>query len=322
MTDSFHVERLAGKTKITLKVDHVYPEIAVHASERRNVQGELSFASTTEPTMLAEACTAARFFYPVHQVPTWFKIPGKVADMVAAEEIEILLAVDAAGAVCGMICWETPSNESASFFGPYTFSQDTTVPGKLMEAMLVKLGRSPAKIVFSNIATEDIAPYGFERLGKIEYHRPDGNGSNLLPVWFRPLREDFGASPRVHADLIPFLETQCDKHALMRDIRQTEDTGERISNASVFSTKLTRELSEASLQPLLNGIDNNHNLKRHVETLRKEGIKNIFFTIDLAFAWQGALGGDLLANDFVPQILLPHGGQSDVVIFQYVQPSA
>jgi hypothetical protein len=322
MTDGFHVERLKGKTRISLTVDRVYPETEVAPVVRRDVRGELSIVHASEPAMILEACAATRGLYPVQQIPVWFKTPGKVADMVAAGEINMLFAVDASDAICGMICWETPSEGSAAFFGPYSFADDKAVSGRLMEEMIMALGRTSAKIVFSNIATEDMSQHGFERLGEVNYHAVDGAGVFVLPVWFRQLREDFGASVWAHGDLIPYLEKKYDEHVVMRTIRPTADMGERVVDASVFSTRLSRDLSEVVLRPMLNGNDNAVNLKRHVETLCTEGFKNIFFFIDLSLGWQAALGADLLANNFIPALLLPHGGQSDVVIFQYVEPSA
>jgi hypothetical protein len=322
MTDAFHVERLKGKTKISLTVDRVYPEAEVPALVRRDVHGQVSIVPASEPAMVLDACTAARGIYPAHQVPIWFKTPGKVADMVAAGEINILLAVDTSGATCGMICWETVSEGSAAFFGPYSFSEDATISARLAEEMTVALGRTAAKIVFSNIATEDMSRHGFEPLGEVRYHAADGNGASVLPVWFRQLREDFGATVWAHEDFVPYLKKKYDEHVLMRDIRPTGDMGERVADASVFSARLSRELSEAVLRPMLNGTDNAPNLQRHVNALRTEGFKNIFFYVDLSSGWQAALGGDLLANGFVPTLLLPHGGQSDLVMFQYVEPSA
>lgn len=321
MTDGFHVESLPGKTRITLQVDRVYPEIDVQTVERRDVRGDLLIVPASEPAVIREACIAAHGLYPARQLPVWLRTPGRVADMAAAGEIDILLALDASNAVCGMVCWEMPSDQSAAFYGPYTFTGDTSVPGLLMEAMVVALGRTSAKIVYSNVATGDASQYGFELLGEVEYSSPDGS-SAPLPVWFRELREDFGASVRVHADIVPFLEEQYERHVLMRDIRITEDMGERVAGKSVFSTRLSRELREAVLKPVLNGADTAENLRRHVDALRAENFRNIFFNVDLSSGWQGALCGDLLATGFIPALLLPHGGQSDVVMFRYVEPSA
>jgi hypothetical protein len=321
MTDGFHVERFKGKTRILLKVDRVYPEIKAPPAVRRDVHGELSIVHASEPAMIMDACTATRGLYPPHQIPVWFKTPGKVADMVAAGEINMLFGVDASDAICGMICWEAPSEGSAAFFGPYSLADAKAVSGRLMEEMTMTLGRTSAKIVFSNIATEDMSQHGFERLGEVKYHAAEGDGASVLPVWYRQLREDFGASVWAHGDLVPYLEKKYDEHVLMRDIRPTGNMGERVADASVFATRLSRELSEVVLRPMLNGNNNAVNLKRHVETLRREGFKNIFFFIDLSLGWQAALGADLLANNFIPVLLLPHGGQSDVVMFQYVEPS-
>lgn len=321
MTDGFHVERLRGKTTITLTVDRVYPEVAASAPARRAVRGEPAIDSATDPALIMEACSAARGLYPPHMLPPWFTTPGKVADMAAAGELVVLLAQDASNALCGMLCFEMPHRESAAFYGPYSLAEGTGVSAALMEALVVAVGRTPAKIVHSNIATEDVSQYGFEPLAEVAYTAPDGT-TFRLPVWFRQLQEDFGTSVRVHADMAPFLQEQYEKHLLMRDIRIIEDTGERVASKSVFSTQLSRELNEATLKPLLNGSDIANNLRRHVQVLRKEGYRNIFLTVDLSSGWQGALCGDILASGFTPALLLPHGGQSDVVMFQYVEPSA
>jgi hypothetical protein len=322
MTDGFHVERVKGLTRISLRVDRVYPEVDASPADRRDVRGELSVEPAPEAAMIKDACALALGLYPPHLLPVWFRTPGKVADMAAAGEIDILLALDESGTICGMICRETPSDASAAFYGPYSFAGGDDVCARLVEKLVMDLGRTSAKIAFSHIATEDMSRHGFEHLAEVRYLSADGGGAFSLPVWFRQLREDFGASVWAHADMVPFLEKLYDDHALMRDIRVTGDMGERVADASVFSTRLSRQLSEAVLKPLLNGVDNALNLKRHVEALRTEGFRNIFFHVDLSSGWQAALGGDLLANGFIPALLLPHGGQSDVVMFQYVEPSA
>ena len=65
------------------------------------------------------------------------------------------------------------------------------------------------------------------------------------------------------------------------------------------------------------GMDMAENLSRHLQLFAEEKLSNIFFSIDLAFPWQNLMIPDLLAQKFTPRLLLPYGGKSDLVIFQY-----
>jgi hypothetical protein len=322
MTDGFSVERMGERTRIALRVDRVYQEVEPGPGVRREVRGAVSVIPAPEAAVMVDACARVCGLYPVHLVPVWFRTPGKVVDMVDSGEMGFLVAVDESGATCGMICWETPSKESVAFYGPYTFTESPDVSRLLVEELVRTVGRTSVKVVFSHIATEDLSGHGFEPLARVTYYAATGEAPSVLPIWYRHLREDFGASVWAHPDLVPFLEERYDELVLMRDIRPTSGMGERVNDASVFSTKLTRELNEAVLRPMLNGVDNAENLERHLAALRKEGYQNIFFQVDLSSGWQAALGGDLLAMGFTPAMLLPHGGQSDVVMFQYVEPAA
>ncbi len=330
MTDGFSVERVGRKTRITLIVDRDYTVVEAPAprqpgdlaATRPDTKGPVSVAPPSESSMILEGCVAMQTFYPQHLVPIWAKTPGKAVDMLAAAELEILTAVDASGALCGMICWEKPSQESIQFYGPYCFTEGGDILRLLTEALVATTAHTSAKMLFSNIAAENLAAYGFEPLAQLTYHTPDQPAPCVLPVWGRQLREDFGVSVWAHPNLVPFLEEQYEAHVLMRSIKTTSELGERITDRSVFAAKLSRDLSEAVLKPMLNGLDNEQNIQRHVEALRTEGFRNIFVTIDLSSGWQAAMAGALMDACFTPALLLPHGGQSDVVMFQYVEPTA
>jgi hypothetical protein len=60
-------------------------------------------------------------------------------------------------------------------------------------------------------------------------------------------------------------------------------------------------------------------LATHVAAFRRKGIGTILYTMDLAVPWEAALAGDLIQAGFAPVAVLPQGGQSDKVIWQYAQ---
>jgi len=126
-----------------------------------------------------------------------------------------------------------------------------------------------------------------------------------------------GASVWAHPSMVDFLEEVYREHVLMRDIRETDGQGETLPERSVFSARLQPELSKARLLPMVLGADADECVKHHVAKLSEENYTNIFFRLDLAYGWQAVLGGILMENGFVPKLVLPYGGKSDVVVFQY-----
>jgi len=64
------------------------------------------------------------------------------------------------------------------------------------------------------------------------------------------------------------------------------------------------------------------NVSRHVQLLLHEGLRNLFFMVDLSQAWQAAFIGALLPNGFRPCLILPHAGEGDLLLFQFEGPAA
>lgn len=71
------------------------------------------------------------------------------------------------------------------------------------------------------------------------------------------------------------------------------------------------------LRSLWPGADLEANVERHVRFLREDGFLNIFFELDLGVSWNGELIPVLTAQRFLPGILLPFAGHSDLLIFQH-----
>jgi hypothetical protein len=72
-----------------------------------------------------------------------------------------------------------------------------------------------------------------------------------------------------------------------------------------------------TLRAIWDGVDAARNLARHVKALKADDLPNIFFEIDLGHAWQAGLTVPLLEQGFTPRLVLPYGGERDVVVFQY-----
>lgn len=319
MTDGFKVRLSNRRMSIALWMDKAYPEPEMLHVNRIPVNGGLAFSPIADADALYEACSGIVSLYPAHMVPLWCASPGKMADMVGAEELSVLGARDGGGRLCGVIYWQPCSEKSITFFGPYDFSENNSVSGELMLALLRALGRSGAKTVFSSIAPEPLAKYGFELLGKIPYTLELAAESVEFSVWGRQLEEDFGVSVWAHPSFTHFLSSRYEALELIRDLRQVSELGESIGTSSVLGVRLEPRLSEAYLYPEFNGSDLGDNLARHVEALSQAGYKNIFVEIDLFVGWHAAMGVHLQHCGFQPELLLPNGGQSDILIFRNVQ---
>jgi len=317
MADGFSV-RLEGKTvHLELRQDHAYPSIESQSIEPGVLKGKLAIIENPEPALIKEACALVVNTYPTYLTHQAFFTPGKVVDMVAEGDLSLVICMDEIGAIAGLISWRSPSEKSVSFSGPYVFAGNGDVAELLESHLLNYVSRTKAVSLFSDLATDDMTTQNYESLGHLDFMQADDQ-SMALGVWFRHLREDMGGAVWTHPSVREFLDKAYDRLVLMRTVRDVESAGESLPENSVFSARLRPELKEAILSPMVVGANVDGLVKRHVECLIKDGYQNIFFNLDLALGWQASMGGVLLDNGFIPKILLPHGGISDVVVFQHV----
>ncbi len=316
MVDDFSLHLHQGVVHLSLRQDCTYPAITPEQANLIEVKDQLSITTNPESAILKEACTRALNLYPAHKVHQAFNSPGKFVDMVNKSDLNTAIALDPHGALAGMICWHSQRTQSVSFFGPYIFAKNDRVAELLTEHLLHAVARTAATGLFSEIATDQLPTNDFESMGHLLLQT-----ENDKPIrqncWYRHLQEDPGASVWAHPTMVQFLKETYDRHVLMRDIKITDGKGETLPERSVFSARLQPDLHKASLLPMLLGADADDCVKQHIKALNAENYTNIFFRIDLAYGWQATLGGILMNHGFVPQLVLPYGGQSDVVIFQY-----
>lgn len=313
---------LEGDTlHLTLRKDRDYPVVTPEPMEPIKIRGELTIVRDPEPELIKAACKKALGFYTSDVVPLEFLTPGKVVDMVWQKDIEIAVAVDGTGVLAGMISWQASSAMGISFSGPYVFTEDSRAGEILTDHLINTVARTSAMGLFSDPATSSLSTDSFESLGHLDLIQKDGRTIDQ-EVWYRHLKEDVGESVWAHRAYLEFLETAYDRQVLMRDIKtiedQIEDRGERVPERSVFSVELRADAGKATLVPMVTGLDAAQCIARHVETLHRENFSNIFIPIDLAHGWQAAMGRAIMDNGFIPMMVLPHGGKSDVLVFQHV----
>jgi hypothetical protein len=314
--DGFTITTEGDTLNLSLRKDRDYPVVTPEAIQPVKTRGPLTIVRDPEPELIKAACVKALGRYPADAVPRSFFTPGKVVDMVGQRDMAVAVAVDRAETLAGMICWQAPSEQGISFFGPYVFAGDDQAGDFLTSHLINTVARTRAMGLFSELATTSLAASDFESLGCLDLAGKDGR-TFAQDVWYRHLREDMGASVWAHRSFAEFLETAYKRQILMRDLKIIEGQGERLPDRSVFSVELRPDIGQATLFPMVTGADAFECIARHVEMLAREKFPNIFIRIDLAHGWQAAMGGAIADNGFVPKLVLPYGGKSDVLVFQH-----
>lgn len=235
-------------------------------------------------------------------VPSFFHYPGKLVDMVDSGEYGVALLVDEKSNIGGGLLWRLGS-KMVEGYGPYLFLDQPILAQKLIESCLGRIARTKAVCLVIRDSTPQTPKEYFESLG-----------NNAL---YRQLGEDNGTVSFVHPSLTSFLKTWYQELFLPRQIQEVEYQGEKISQYSAFAPHIDREAGKVVLSTLWVGTDAAQNLLEHVQVLKAEGIKNLFFELDAGVSEQAILGPALLETGFVPKMVLPWGGRGDIILFEH-----
>ncbi len=256
--------------------------------------------------------------FPEALVPKAFAFAGKVVDMLAAGHFHAACAFGPAGQMGGAIIWQWSGPKTVEFFGPYLFGQpkDSPMAADLLDACINSIAKSPAVALICRMPTEFLPRRQFEILGELEISDRRGRAVTQ-PTFFRQMQEDTGCTVTCHGELAEFLNCQYRRLVLPRQVQVTAAAGEQQAQYSVLAADFDRDWNLATLHPIQAGADAKDNLIRHVELFRREGVANIFFELDLGATWQVGFGRVLPAAGFVPRLVLPYAGRSDLVVFQW-----
>lgn len=323
--DRFNVERFGmGQVRVRLVQEKEYPAGRADSTEAA-CHAPFSIVRTPASGDLKLAVERAAAAYPSRLCPSGFQQPGKIVDMVAGGEYAAVIAADARGNPSGLLLWHFPGTQSSAFCGPYVWAQSPDerqeVARRLTDEFLSLVARTKAVCAFSELATPDLPEGYFESLGELNIWS-EAEGQVRQPAWYRYLREDLGAAVWAHPDVQPFLEEEYDRLVFVRDLRATRRQGEHISPFSVFAADIQRDRQQVVLRALWDGLDVAANLAAHIDVLRQENLRNVFFHLDLSQSWQADIAPALMANGFAPRLILPYAGQSDIVVFQWTGAEA
>lgn len=250
-------------------------------------------------------------------LPSCFRNPLLAADMLAAGDMDATLACNAGGAVLGMACRRWMSPRCVELLGPYLLIDGDigeTIRTELVEDSLGRAARTQAVGMICRHTQQAFTRHLFDTLGTIPETQADGI-TTLRPVYYRLLREDDGRTVYADSILKPFLEAAWERLTLPRILRRLPHSGGRGSVHSVLEVEFERDASRCTLRLLQIGKDLEDNVKDHLRILRQEGIRNIVYEMDLGNTADAAQASVLVASGFRPRLLIPDGGQGDLLLF-------
>lgn len=247
--------------------------------------------------------------------PAFCRFPGKLVDMVSSGEYDAVLALDDKGNIGGGFLWGY-NGKMAEGYGPYIFSGQDGLAAVLVEGALEKLARTGVLCLIIRQPTRQIPAAYFEPLGEFNSLAPDGTPQGHTAL-YRQIEEDNGMTVFTHPHIESFIRERYKSLALPRQLRPTVYEGERRLPDSAISTHVDRLQTTATLSILVAGDDVQDNLAKHIAALRNEGIKNIFFELNLGKAEEVQLLPAVLGAGFKPRLILPWAGCGDLAVFSH-----
>ena len=317
MADQFRISRRPnGNPELTLIKDFSYPEI-VDDSVAELTALSLFCLKEPDPGQIKWFLRLVNQVCPATSFPKDFRYPGKIVDMAAAGDYRLLIAVSPTGEIGGGIVWRWEGLKTVELFGPYIFHQRTNpdMARQLMDACISSVARTSALVLINRMPSAELPEGYLEPLGTISMLGADG-APQKLTVYFREMHEDMGAVAWAHPELLDFLKEEYRRLYFPREIRQVSTDGEAGESNSVLSAEMDRRFNRVTLRPIWPGADRLENLKNHLELMAHEGLRLVFFEMDLGSSWQADFTPDLLMLGFTPQIILPHAGSGDLLIFE------
>jgi anti-sigma regulatory factor (Ser/Thr protein kinase) len=315
--DRLNVKRATdGGLLLSLVKEKTYPE-ADHEPAFEPKTLENFTVSRPSPELIKIIAAAIKGGYPASHFPKAFQYPGKVVDMVEGGEYEVLAATGPDGSPGGALFWHWMSEKTVELFGPYVFGQSNgaAVAEGLMNSCIAALAKSNALGLVSLLPTKELPKGDLEELGSLTLYNGDGDPASLK-AYFRQMHEDPGSYCWCHPELESFLLQNYRRLSMPRQLMAVKDQGEAKKPFSVLAVDIDRSPKKATIRPVSFGSDMEENLKAHIRLLKKEGLRNIFFVMDLGVSWHTYFTPYLRSCLFAPRVVVPYGGDGDQVIFQ------
>ncbi len=307
--------RQSGRVELLLVKDKSYPEEPVPPSLSAPFAEYWHVRDATSDD-IRQFVARLRQTSSTENHPAFLAIAGRLVDMVASGDYGMVVAVDGSDTVLGGALWHERSERSIESFGPYIVTESATDCGRdLIEALLGRIAKQRALCLLSRWTTPAMPQGEFELLGEITLRDAQGGG-HVMPMAYRQLKEDLGSRVWVVPEIENFLRDEYDRLFFAREMVAVDIKEPKRPAHSVLAAEIDRLHGAVTLSPVLDGGDAEENLHRQLAVFVQENLPNIFFEIDLAFAWQVALTPILLNNGFIPRLMMPYAGKADIVLFQ------
>lgn len=251
------------------------------------------------------ARSAAR---PSGQRPRFVLEKGKALDLIASGQWGAFASLDPLGNVGAGLFWER-RGRTAFLHGPWSFTDEEGLASDVLDACLGELARSDFEGVSLVSPTPETPLDCFEFLGELP-----APGGEPVTAWYRLLGEDDGGAVYVHPALEAPVRQRADDLALPRAFHVIDAGRNRVPDRSALAVRIDPEAGEATLSTLAPGRDGAANLRSHLEVLKKQGIGQVRFALDLGRPEEAFMGGCLAEAGFEPRVLLPWAGQGDVLL--------
>ncbi len=317
MVDRFKFEESEGRLRLSLIKEKAYPA-ASHMSVPEATPLDRYEIREPDPEELKIFVHMMMDGYDPQFMPSSFRFPGKMVDMVQSGDYKAALAMDSRGRVGGGIVWRRESSKMVECYGPYLFCQppESHMSRGLLDFCLGAIVRSEALGLINRYPTPELPLEYFEPLGALRFRRSDGSSADLR-AYYRHLEEDLGSAVWAHPSLEEFLTREYRRLVFARDIRRVKDEGETASPFAVLSAEFDRPQERVTLRPVWWGGDSQAVVALYVAVLRKEQIPCITFEMDLGKPWHCRFAPAVLNSDFEPRFVLPYGGRGDLVVFEH-----
>jgi len=308
MVDEFAFARDGGRLRLHLSRSRPYPRLEA-ASDLPGPSADGGGWSSRPPSRdrLASLC---RLAVAAGGAPSLLAHPGRVIDMAAVGELDGFIAENADGLVVGGGLWLR--GRIVEFYGPYLSDEWPGVAEAAVEACLIAEARGSALGVICRHPGSGFPTAMFETIGALA-PTVDAPGRS---IHFRELREDPGATVWTIDGIEGFLRAVYRDLGFARRVAPFVAGGGYVERHSVIAATTHREDGVAVLRPSLPGADATENIAQHCRHLESNGFPDLLCEVDLGQSWQLEFCPGLLAAGFSPRFIIPHGGESDVLVLQ------
>ena len=301
------VDKMSGKMRITVIKEKMY-SVPVVQGELHGLKAPFEICEDSKNTQVVEDFSRRLCVQYDKNIDKFLISPALLSDNLAAGELEAVFLCDENGNCAGGAVWQrtygiTVLMVFAIFAEPESaeFYQAKEI---LVEDLKKKIVASKVSFIVSQVRhSELIADYFDKHDEKYAY---------------KAVSIEKKHTSYIKPDLVPLIKKAYEDFEISREIRQINYNYTFIEPYSVLTAKVDAGSSEAVLSVMWFGDDLKANIIRHVIALKRIGIENIYFKLDLGVHEEMAVSDLVRDCGFEAKYLLPFGSDyGDIVVLLY-----